>query len=48
VAAVGIYAAIITFGLLKLINLVVGIRVSPEEEALGLDSSQHGEAAYQL
>ncbi len=48
VAAVAIYAAVITFVLLKLINLVVGIRVSPEEEARGLDSSQHGETAYQI
>ena len=48
VAAVAIYAAGVTFVLLKLINLVVGIRVSPEEEARGLDSSQHGETAYQI
>jgi Amt family ammonium transporter len=48
VAAVGIYAAAITFVLLKVINLVVGIRVTPEEEARGLDSTQHGETAYQI
>ena len=48
VAAVAIYAAGVSFVLLKLINLVVGIRVSPEEEARGLDSSQHGETAYQI
>ncbi len=48
VAAVAIYAAGVTFVLLKLINMVVGIRVSPEEEARGLDSSQHGETAYQI
>jgi len=47
VVVVGVYAAGVTFVLLKLINLVVGIRVSPEEEARGLDTSQHGEAAYQ-
>ena len=48
VVVVGVYAAGVTFVLLKLINLVVGIRVSPAEEASGLDTSQHGEAAYQL
>lgn len=47
VVVVGAYAATITFVLLKVINLVVGIRVTPEEEASGLDSSQHGETAYQ-
>jgi Amt family ammonium transporter len=48
VVVVGLYAAVITFVLLKVINLVVGVRVSPEEEARGLDSSQHGETAYQI
>jgi Amt family ammonium transporter len=48
VVVVAVYAAAITFVLLKAINAVVGIRVSPEEEALGLDSSQHGETAYQI
>ncbi len=48
VVVVAVYAATITFILLKVINLIVGIRVSPEEEARGLDSSQHGETAYQL
>lgn len=48
VAVVAAYAAAITFILLKVINLVVGIRVSPEEEAKGLDATQHGETAYQL
>lgn len=48
VAVVGLYAAGVTFVLLKLINMVVGIRVTPEEEERGLDSSQHGETAYQV
>ena len=48
VAVVAAYAAAITFVLLKVINLVVGIRVSPEEEQQGLDATQHGETAYQL
>jgi Amt family ammonium transporter len=43
-----VYAAGVTWVLLKVINALVGIRVSPEEEARGLDTTQHGEAAYQL
>jgi Amt family ammonium transporter len=32
--------------LLKIIGFITPLRVSPEEEALGLDESQHGEEAY--
>jgi ammonium transporter, Amt family len=48
VVVVVAYSAVVTWGLLKLIDLVMGLRVSPEEEERGLDSTQHGEAAYQL
>lgn len=48
VAVVAVYAAAVTWGLLKLINAAWGIRVSPEEEMQGLDASQHGEPAYQM
>lgn len=48
VAVVALYAAVVTWGLLKLINAAWGIRVSPEEELQGLDASQHGEPAYQM
>jgi ammonium transporter, Amt family len=48
VAVVAAYAAVITWVLLTLVNITVGIRVSPEEEARGLDASQHGETAYQI
>ncbi|HEV2065460.1 MAG TPA: ammonium transporter [Thermomicrobiales bacterium] len=37
-----------TFVILKAINLVIPIRVEEEAEVLGLDSSQHGEIAYQI
>ncbi|NPV47892.1 MAG: ammonium transporter [Armatimonadetes bacterium] len=33
---------------LRVLDIVVGLRVSPQEEDLGLDVSQHGEAAYSL
>lgn len=37
------YSAIATFILLKIIDLVIGLRVSVEDERMGLDLSQHGE-----
>lgn len=37
------YSAIMTFIILKIIDLVMGLRVSEEEEREGLDVSQHGE-----
>ena len=30
------------------VDALVGLRVQEEEEVLGLDTSQHGEVAYQL
>lgn len=47
VVVVASYAAGVTFVLLKIIDAVIGIRVSSDEELRGLDASQHGEAAYQ-
>jgi ammonium transporter, Amt family len=41
-----VFAAGATFVLLKIVDGVVGLRVSEEEETLGLDLSQHGESAY--
>jgi len=35
-----------TFVILKLVNLVVPLRVSEEEEITGLDLALHGETAY--
>ena len=45
-ATVG-YAVVGTFVIVKVVDLLLGIRVKPEAEALGLDLSVHGEAAYQ-
>jgi Amt family ammonium transporter len=47
VVAVVAYAAVVTFGILKVIDLFVGLRVPEEDEVLGLDATQHREAAYQ-
>lgn len=35
-----------TFILLKVVDVLVGLRVSPEDEDAGLDLTQHGESAY--
>ena len=43
-----VYSAVMTFVILKVINVFVGLRVPENEEVLGLDASQHREAAYQL
>jgi Amt family ammonium transporter len=45
-SVVGLFAAAVTFGILKLIDRWPGLRVSPEEERMGLDLSQHNERAY--
>ena len=37
------YSAILTFIILKIIDLVIGLRVSADDERMGLDLSQHGE-----
>src|SRR2546421_1681711 len=43
-----VYSAVMTFVILKLIDVFVGLRVPDSEEVLGLDASQHREAAYQI
>ena len=48
VVVVAIYAAAVTWGILKLLDVTVGLRVAPEEEQKGLDVSLHGEPAYQM
>ncbi len=48
VVVVWIYTAVVTWVILKVIDLVVGLRVEEREEVLGLDTTQHGEVAYQL
>lgn len=46
VLAVGAYTAVVTLGILFVVNKLLGLRVSEEEEREGLDATQHGEAAY--
>jgi Amt family ammonium transporter len=42
------YAAVVTLILTKVLDLVMGLRVRDEEEAIGLDNTQHKESAYTL
>jgi len=46
VAAVLAYSFLVTFGLLKALNKTMGLRVSKEDEIMGIDLSEHGEAGY--
>jgi Amt family ammonium transporter len=46
VVAAIVYSGVVTFILLKLIGLVVPLRASADDEATGLDLTQHGEEAY--
>lgn len=43
-----IYSAVLTFVILKIIDAVVGLRVSEQEETEGLDMSLHGEEGFAL
>ena len=46
VGAVFLYCAFGTFVILKVIDLIIGIRVSPEVEVEGLDINLHGETVH--
>jgi Amt family ammonium transporter len=48
VAFTVIYTAIVTFIILKVIDVVIGLRVTEEEETIGLDLAQHNERGYNL
>jgi ammonium transporter, Amt family len=48
VVVVALFAGTVTAGILKLIDLAIGLRVPEQEEVLGLDTTQHGELAYQV
>lgn len=43
---VGLFSATGTWVILKIVDRLVGLRVPPEEERMGLDISQHNERAY--
>ena len=47
VIGIGVYCFIFTYLMLKVINFITPVKVSKEEEIAGLDSSLHGEFAYE-
>jgi len=42
------YAVVGTYLIVKVVDVLLGIRVKPEAEEMGLDLSVHGEVAYQV
>ncbi len=46
VGAVLVYDVVVTFIILKVVDMIVGLRPSEEQEREGLDITQHGEKAY--
>jgi Amt family ammonium transporter len=40
------YSGVMTFVILKLLDMTLGLRVSEDQEIVGIDASQHGERAY--
>ncbi len=47
-AIVTVYAFVATFVILKVIDMLMGLRVSQQEERIGLDLTQHRESSYTL
>ncbi len=48
VGASAAYSIVMTFGILKVVDLVLGLRVSVDDEREGLDAVLHGESGYHL
>ena len=48
VLAVTVYTVVVSLALLLLIDRFIGLRVSAEEEDLGLDLTQHGQRGYMM
>jgi len=42
------YAVVATFAIVKVVDLVLGLRVPKAQEEAGLDLAVHGEVAYQV
>ena len=41
-----VYSFVVSYVLLKLVDKVMGLRVSGQEEQIGLDLTQHRESGY--
>ncbi len=40
------YSFVMTFGILKVLDMLFGLRVTDDEEQVGVDAAQHGERGY--
>ena len=48
VLAAAAYSVVVTFVILKVLDVTVGLRVSKDEESEGLDTNLHGEEGYHM
>jgi ammonium transporter, Amt family len=48
VAATFVYSFVVTLIIGKVIDLTIGLRVSDDEESVGLDQALHEESAYHI
>ena len=48
IIATVVWTAIVTFLILKVVDVILGLRVSDEQETEGLDITQHDERGYIL
>ncbi len=48
VAITAVYSLVLSYVLLKIVDLIFGLRVSDQEERIGLDLTQHREAGYTM
>jgi ammonium transporter, Amt family len=46
VAVVGVYAFVVSWILFKAIHAILGLRLTDEDEVVGMDSTEHSETAY--
>ena len=46
IVSVMVFSFVVTFVIAKVLDAVMGIRVTDEEEITGLDQTQHAESAY--
>ncbi len=48
VGATIVFSAVMSFLIAKAIDIVIGLRITPDQEAEGMDQSLHAETAYAL
>jgi Amt family ammonium transporter len=48
VVATFVWSAVLTYIVLKIVDLIAGLRVSDDQETEGLDITAHGERGYNL